>query len=51
MKLTLQQNAVSSLHIAIENFKDFYHSERSTNLKKTEKDAIQSILIECNVQK
>lgn len=38
MKFTLQQNAISSLHIAIKNFKDFFHSNSSENLKNTEKD-------------
>lgn len=38
MRFTLQQNAISSLHIAIENFKDFYESDRAVHYKKTELD-------------
>lgn len=38
MRFTLQQNVISSLHIAIENFKDFYYSDRSKNLNKSERN-------------
>lgn len=38
MRFTLPQNAISSLHIAIENFKDFYFEERSSGLSNTERD-------------
>lgn len=36
MRFTLPQNAISSLHIAIENFKDFYYSDRAQRLDITE---------------
>lgn len=38
MKFTLQKNAISSLYIAIENFKDFYCSDRSKNLNNSERN-------------
>lgn len=38
MRFTLPQNAISSLHIAIENFKDFYYSDRAQRLDITERD-------------
>ena len=38
MRFTLPQNAISSLHIAIENFKDFYYSDRAERLNITERD-------------
>lgn len=38
MIFTLPENAISSLHIAIENFKDFYYSDRAEKLNITERD-------------
>ena len=38
MRFTLPQNAISSLHIAIENFKDFYYSDRAEKLNVSERD-------------
>ena len=38
VRFTLPQNAISSLHISIENFKDFYYSDRAEKLSITERD-------------
>lgn len=38
MRFTLPENAISSLHIAIENFKDFYYCDRAEKLNITERD-------------
>ena len=38
MRFTLPENAISSLHIAIGNFKDFYYCDRAEKLSITERD-------------